>query len=340
MKYTYSNMLGRNLIKVMAAVKLMARVQGATINDLMEGLGISRRSVYRLFDTLNELNFPLYEQDLDGRTKSWHLQEDFLTKLPNLDLPHLELTREEVLVLYLLISRGNILGMTELNHYIPSIRKKLEAFLPMDTRAEQVRKKLDDIFIPAYQGIKDYSGKEELLDDLMTAITEQRTCSAEYHSFSRDKRHSITFNPLKLFEWNGGFYAFIQLHPELEIRTIAVERLGDISLSEDCFAYPENFDAEAMLSSAFTITFNDPIRVKIWFDRSQANYIKEKRWAKNQSLTENDDESLILEMETSGVQDVKRWLLSFGPHAKVLEPESLAREIRDDISRMNKTYDL
>ncbi|MBA7547093.1 hypothetical protein ES705_39495 [subsurface metagenome] len=339
MDYTKS-MLGRNLIKIMKAVKLMARPGGATIAALMDQLETSRRSVYRLFETMQELNFPIYEEYIDGRTKSWHLQEDFLIKLPNLDFPDISLTRKEVLVLYLLISRGNILRDTEINHYLPSLQKKLSSYLPMNTEAEKLRRKIDHVFIPVYQGIKYYSGKEELINDMMSAITDQRTCRALYHSFSQDKVHTIAFNPLKIFEWNGGIYSFIQFLPDKPIRTIALERIRELTVTEDRFNYPEDFNPEAMLSSALTITFGDPIHVKVWFDSHQANYIRERRWAKDQSITEQDDGSIILAMSTSGYQDVKRWIMSIGPYAKVLEPEFMAQEIEQDIRKIQSLYDL
>ena len=36
-------------------------------------------------------------------------------------------------------------------------------------------------------------------------------------------------------------------------------------------------------------------------------------------------------METSGWWDVKRWVLSYGSEAKVLEPEDLRKEIRAEL---------
>ena len=58
MPYSFS-MHGPNIVKIIKAIDLMARPAGATIEDLKKALDISRRSVFRLFDTLAELNFPI-----------------------------------------------------------------------------------------------------------------------------------------------------------------------------------------------------------------------------------------------------------------------------------------
>ena len=337
MDYT-KPMLGRNLVKMMKAVQLLSRLKGATISDFKEELGISERSVYRLIRTLEELGFPFENKKPDGRTTRYHLMENYLTKLPNLDIPNLSLSREELLVLYLLISRGNVLGSTELNHHLGSLRLKLASSIPLSVDEEKARKRLDDVFIPVYQGIKDYHGKEELIDDIITAAVEYRTCEAEYHSFSRDEVHSLRFNPLKLYEWNGGLYCFAELLPEKAIHTLALDRIKEHTLTKDIFEFPKDFNPEEILESAFTITAGDPLSVKIRFEPHTANYIRERRWAKTQTLTENEDGSVTLAMATSGRRDVKSWILSFGPDAAVLEPEDLKEEIKQDILKMKKNY--
>ncbi|MBT3234280.1 MAG: WYL domain-containing protein, partial [Calditrichaeota bacterium] len=53
-----------------------------------------------------------------------------------------------------------------------------------------------------------------------------------------------------------------------------------------------------------------------------------------------EDGSIILSMETSGWWDVKRWVLSHGREAKVLEPEELRREMLDELRAAQDSYSL
>jgi len=42
---------------------------------------------------------------------------------------------------------------------------------------------------------------------------------------------------------------------------------------------------------------------------------------------------LELSFQVAGLDEIKRWVLSFGPEAVVLEPEKLREMVRKDLSR-------
>ena len=108
-KYTGS-VHGKNLVKLLRAIDLLSRPSCASIKELQEGLGISRRSVYRLFDVLESLNFPLVEQEQPGeREKRWSLEEGYLHRMPNLRIPDVKLTPRELLVLTFLLRQDRVL---------------------------------------------------------------------------------------------------------------------------------------------------------------------------------------------------------------------------------------
>jgi len=49
-----------NLIKLLETLDLLGRLEGTTIEELQNELGIDRRSVYREIAIVEELGFPLY----------------------------------------------------------------------------------------------------------------------------------------------------------------------------------------------------------------------------------------------------------------------------------------
>ena len=81
MPYSFS-MHGPNIVKIIKAIDLMARPAGATIEDLKKALDISRRSVFRLFDTLAELNFPIDDDRTvgDGHAKHYMLADSYVVE--------------------------------------------------------------------------------------------------------------------------------------------------------------------------------------------------------------------------------------------------------------------
>ena len=85
----------KNLIQFMKAFELLSRPGGISIKELQEKLGLSRRSVYRLFESMEELGYPLVDRALDGKTKNWGLMEEYVTSRPSGRVPRLSLNTKE-----------------------------------------------------------------------------------------------------------------------------------------------------------------------------------------------------------------------------------------------------
>ncbi len=330
---------GRHLVKMLKAVDVLSRPGGVTIDELAEELGVDRRTVYRIRETLEELNFPLYEDDshLDGR-KRFRLDDGYLKKLPNICVPEIRLSLAELVAISFLRSNGRLFRGTEIEHNIEAAFGKLDAFVP-DGLARSLEK-VKTLFVPATKFAKDYSDKEEIINTLTDALFRQRICSVEYHSFHDDKLKSFRIDPLRFFERDGGLYLFVRTTDYGHIRVLAVERILKITMEEAQFDYPEDFDPEALLDGAFSIVYDEPIKVKILFSPEVARYIKERVWAKGQKITDREDGSVLLEMTTSGWIDMKRWVMSFGPDAVVVEPGALREEVKSELEKALGRYEV
>jgi predicted DNA-binding transcriptional regulator YafY len=189
--------------------------------------------------------------------------------------------------------------------------RKMWLFLPEDL--PQQLEKIATLFVPSGKFAKDNSGKETLINDLRRAMIEQKRCAARYHSFLSGKMREYDLDPLKFFENNGGRYVFAYIAAYDEIRTLAVERIERLTVTDIPFDYPKDFDAEKLLCSAFGIIFDKPVQVKIRFSKEVAPYIKERLWMPNQRVTENDTDGSIV-MTTSkwtlmrmGDESALRW---------------------------------
>jgi len=311
-------------------IELLSKPEGTTIEEMSAQLGIDRRSVYRLINVVEELGFPLYDDKIPlEKEKRWKLEESYLKKLPNMKIPDVNLTLLEIISLYLLRSEGSLLKGTELEKHTRSAFGKFSLFLPKDAFSKL--NKIKALFVSASKFVKDYSGKEEIISQLMDAMLKNETCYLTYHSFYDDKIKNFKVDPLHFFENDGGLYILVNTTTFGDIRTLAVERIQKITKTGSSFEYPEDFDPEELLGSAFDIVYEDPVKVKIWFSADQARYIKERTWSKNHEIMDQDDGSIILSMETSGWWDVKRWVLSYGSGAKVLEPEEFKMDITEEL---------
>jgi predicted DNA-binding transcriptional regulator YafY len=310
---------------------------GTTVEELGRKLEIQKRQVYRLLESVqDDWGFVLDEEKLEGGGKRFSLATGQHKRLSEIKVPELNLSIDEVVALHFLKGHAKLFKGTEVGDGIERAFKKLETYVPdgLGEKLERVR----SLFVPSVRFAKDYAGKEALIDTLAEAILGQYTCVAEYHSFADDKTKKYQIDPLRFFERDGGLYLFVRATRFGDIRVLAVERISQIETTESYFVYPTDFDPEALLDRSFSMYYDDPLEVKIWFSADQARYIRERQWAQEQKITKRKDGSIVLWMKTSGWYDVKKWVMSFGADARVLEPEHLQDKVRNEVEKMLKGY--
>jgi len=332
-------MFYRNLSKLLRAIDLLSSKYGTTVKEMQEKLGISRSSVYRLKNELEDLNFPIYEEkSKNERKKQWRLREDFVARLPNINLPLIQLTPKDIVLLNFLFSKAGIFKDSAIQNEFDILKEKLLKGWQVPGKKEWNSDKLERLFFGTVKFKKDYSQKKKIIDTLIDSIVSHNQCLIKYHSITKNKVSSFVIEPLRMFEHEGGLYIFANIPYYNNIRMLAVERIQYIKKQDKFFEYPEVFDAEKLINSSFGIILDEPVSVKIWFHASQAPYIKERKWAVNQKITDNPDGSVILSFTASSLFEIKKWILSYGKFAKVIEPKELADEIVNEIKSTIELY--
>lgn len=340
MSYSFSA-YGKNISKILKAVDLLARPQGATNKELASHLGLSARSVFRLLSTLSDLGFPLTDErpSFGGETRHF-LLESFVRKLPNLSMPQVSLTPRESLVLYFLLSRDVIFADSEVEHDLASLKSKLAALLPATDSTPfggRAALPLASLFTSSPNGFKSYAGHDAILDVLLDSLEQLRALHVTYSSpGARSKSYQV--NPLKLFEHRGGLYLFVRIPKHDSIRILAVDRIIAAKLLDTAFAYPSDFDAEALLAGAFDLTLNDPVTASVRFSPQEATFVRERRWSDDQTIEDHPDGSCTLTLSTSGIRDLLRWLLSFGSGAEILSPPELRDALKNEALKLASLY--
>ncbi|MBV5342042.1 MAG: WYL domain-containing protein [Deltaproteobacteria bacterium] len=330
-------MRGLILKKFIQGITLLSQPTGTTVDELERRLGSQNRQVYRFLATIkDDFGFILDEEKLDGGGKRFSLATEQCKSLSDVKVLDLNLNVGEVVALHFLRGHAKLFKGTDIGDGIERAFTKLGAFIPdgLADKLERVR----SLFVPSVRFAKDYAGKEALIESLSEAILGQHTCVVEYHSFADDKTKKYQIDPLRFFERDGGLYLFVRATRFGDIRVLAVERIVQIEATDSAFVYPIDFDPEALLDRSFGMFYDDPLEVKIWFSAGQAPYVRERQWAQEQTITEQKDGSIVLWMKTSGWYDVKKWVLSFGAEAQVLEPAHLQDKVKNEVEKMLRGY--
>ncbi len=329
----------KNLVQFMKAFELLSKPGGISIAELQEELELSRRSVYRLFESMEELGYPLTESYRDGRTKAWSLMSEYVASRPSGRVPRLSLNTGETMMLYQLLSRQTPLQESGMKKTIEALKKRLEQFYLENSSSEELRR-FKDLFLSLPGRYKMLEGKEEIYTTLLQGALEQRYCRGSYRSFKTGTAGEMDFLPLYFFEWNYGLYCFILRLEDEAVRTMAVERFESVRLTDrPCRSLPD-FNPLTQLGEAWALTSGEALDIAVRFSEKAAPYIREREWKPNQKIELESDGSLILRLRASGRRDIKSWILSFGSEAEVLEPQDLRDEIRSELLALGRRYDL
>ena len=105
------------------------------------------------------------------------------------------------------------------------------------------------------------------------------------------------------------------------------------------FQRPDDFDLQQHLAKSFGVYHGDgDVKIKVRFAPGVARYVSESNWHESQKLTPQKDGSVMAEFQLSDTEEIKRWIMSFGQHAVVVEPESLRDEIVQELNSLLAAY--
>jgi predicted DNA-binding transcriptional regulator YafY len=334
----------RNLIHVLSAARLISRPQGATIADLMDKIGLSRRSVYRLIDALQELDYPLYDEEETGQERVIKLNEARDRLRWWLPLPTVRFDFQDRVLLDFLFQEAA--ATPALAEPVRILRQKL-AGLAADGGISIAGKdggagtelRLAPHMLKAAP-VGKLMGKEDAthFQTLLQGYREKAVCIVSYEAMGSGAVKTYRIHPLALFEHSGGLYVYVLVPYYGNIRILSVERIRSVELTEEGFEAPASFHAEKLLADPFGIVLADPFTARICFDADQAPYIKERAWPEGTSFEELDDGSVVLVVETGGAYELKRWVQGYGASAEILEPAWLRDGMAEELASAAERY--
>jgi len=171
------------------------------------------------------------------------------------------------------------------------------------------------------------------------AIKEHRQLIIQHYNMITEQTLKRRVNPYLLRYYNGAWYLLGWCHLRKDMRTFGIDRISSIEVSTVKFSKPDDFCQQEFFDNSFRM-FRSPAthQVQIWFSANQAPWIREREWHPTQELHNHPDGSLTLAMQTSGLFQVRRWILSFGKDAKAIAPPELVKEICGELNQASQHY--
>lgn len=191
----------------------------------------------------------------------------------------------------------------------------------------QLTKNLDAKFMAVLEHAKDHSDKEEIIDDLLSALLYQQEIHAFYAGLKKPLAQ-YNLRPFTLVTFRQGLYLFAYDINAKMIKTFAIDRFHQINIFKDkTFLLPTDYDPKIILNDCFGITVGPVKNIVLRFNSNAAPYVKERVWHHSQEIEVGEKNHIILKMRVGIAPELINWIMGFAPDVVVLEPPELAEQI-------------
>ena len=154
-----------------------------------------------------------------------------------------------------------------------------------------------------------------------------------YRRYGADaSKTSMKLEPFFVRLFNRRWYALVKFpEPTGNIFTLAFDRILSLELTDEKFVYPKNFDPAGWFRESYGIVRNPEVPVEKVVIRAfgkEVNYLRDLPLHHSQKELEQGDDYTDFELLLSPTADFFSPLLARGAAIKVLQPQWLADEIK------------
>lgn len=299
-------------------------------STLARSLGVDRKTIQRDITFMrDELGLPLvYCDDLHGYRYDGDVS----------DFPVFQMTEEELATLFFARNAlQGILGTRLADELSLAFSKITRSLLG---RVQFTWSDLDEAF--SRKTVKQDLRQLKPFGQVAKAILDRIEISFHYLKLGASGSEARWVQPLHLGEVEGGWYLIAHDLDRNALRTFALPRMSRIRVSQTRFERPKDFNGATYLRQSFGIwhVAGDHTRhlVRLELRNYAARLAQERRWHPTQEVTVLDDlgNKVEVRFEVGRLEEVMRWVLSFGSQAKVLGPPELAQMVRKEVREMQK----
>lgn len=294
---------------VIAMIDLIKNQPGITITELADHFGKSERSMYRwLREISSDLRLPVQSQN-----GGYYLPDD--------DSRVVSFTPQELLVLRLGLKSRLFAPGTPLRDHAESAWEKIrDGALPhcLESAAALAGGHSVGLSAPPFEADPDVARAIE------RAVVESRRMRAVYRSQRSDEVKSYVIDPYALVFRRHSWYVIGYCHEHEKISQFRLGRFRSAAVTGERFEAPSDFSVDDYFRWSWEAWGGgEPTRVVVRFDSSVAEMIAETQRHPSQVVHMEPDGSAVFEATVSSIAEFGTWVLGYGRHATVIEPEGL-----------------
>jgi predicted DNA-binding transcriptional regulator YafY len=261
------------------------------------------------------------DQEL-GPSGSYRINRDWY-------FPHVPLSDQECLDLSVLAKTCEGRGLQLLDSVV-SVRDKILDTLP--AKQQDIVRDASALFDVLSTGMANQAHCSKIMTTIQKALLTGVQIDARYHTPHGPKTKTLTLQPRRVFLGGGFGCWYLTAHDNNDgvTKLYRLARFKDVKLLNKPVTVPREWSLTEFIGNAWTVFRGDrDWHIEIEFCPEAGELVQEIRWHSTQKIESLPGGRVIFRATVSGLDEVKFWVLGFGPQAKVLKPKQLADEVRD-----------
>jgi predicted DNA-binding transcriptional regulator YafY len=297
--------------RLLTLILLLQRQPNQQAAELAGSLGVSVRTLHRYIERLDEMGIPVYTER--GPNGGFSLVRGY-------KMPPLVFSPEEATAVSLGTGLVEELWGNLYREAANSALAKLDHLLPEQQRDEVkwARRSLVSAGL-THPGLDAQSAS---LEALRRAMRSTHRVEMTYASASSGLPSARKLDPYALaFRW-GWWYVLGYCHTRREIRTFRIDRIQGLSLSDETFQPPVDFNAREFMAQAFQGQALVQARLRFSAKAARIAQLNRTTW---ETFEEQADGSVVVTIATPDLAWAASTVLAYGPDVEVLDPPELRR---------------
>ena len=256
------------------------------------------------------------------------------------EFPMLHLSRNDLVALFLARHALEPLRGTRLERMLADSFSKIAGACPGEVSIQWTE--LDEAFSVKASGV--LLADVTLFGDLLDAVMACREVSFDYHKLTGSKPEHRTVQPYHVGQIEHGWYLLAYDPGRKGMRTFALQRVTNLQVLKTKFVRDPRFNARDHLGGGFGVWSyageeKRKHEVHIRFEGYAARIVAERQWHSTQAIRKLKADGSVIEFQAdlSGLEEITRWVLSWGSKAQVLGPPELLKRVREELEGMMKS---
>lgn len=256
------------------------------------------------------------------------------------EFPMLQLSRNDLVALFLARHALEPLRGTRMERMLTESFHKIAEACPGEVSIAW--HELDQAFSVKAAGV--LAADVTLFGDLLDAVRSCREVRFDYLKLTADKPEQRIVRPHHVGQIEHGWYLIAFDPSRKAMRTFALQRMSNLHVERTTFTREPSFNARDHFGGGFGVwSYAGEERKKhevhIRFHGYAARVVAERQWHPTQAIRSLKPDGSVIEFQAdlAGLEEITRWVLSWGSMAKVLEPDELVQRVANEVNRMHQS---